>query len=349
LDKSVVRTTQQTFTAREALTPENLALLEQVARLGSFAAAARALNLVPSALTYRVRRIEDALDVLLFDRSTRHAKITAAGQELLAAGAQLLLDVDAIASRVKRVATGWEAQLTITADGILNSTVVLELIEAFYQLDAAAHPHAPSGGPPTRIRLREGVLSGTWESLLTGQSDLALGGVVDQPAASGIAVRPMGEVPFVFAVAPHHPLAHAKTPVADAQVRRHRAVAVADTAVRLAPVTVGLLPGQDVLTVPNLNTKLQAHLRGLGCGFLPEPMARPYLQSGRLVAVTVQQTRRPARVVYGWRAVGTPDAPQRADKTDGRLAPRHGHALRWWLAQLDSPVTRAALLGLEAA
>ncbi|MGL4574078.1 MAG: LysR family transcriptional regulator, partial [Burkholderiaceae bacterium] len=116
-------------TPREALTPENFALLEQVVRLGSFAAAARELNLVPSALTYRIRRIEDALDVLLFDRGSREAKLTAAGHELLVAGAQLLLDVDAIASRVKRVATGWEAQLTITADGILNRTVVLEMIE----------------------------------------------------------------------------------------------------------------------------------------------------------------------------------------------------------------------------
>ncbi|MFM2397980.1 MAG: hypothetical protein RL341_137 [Pseudomonadota bacterium] len=334
-------------TPREALTPENFALLEQVVRLGSFAAAARELNLVPSALTYRIRRIEDALDVLLFDRSSREAKLTSAGHELLAAGAQLLLDVDAIASRVQRVATGWEAQLTITADGILSRTVVLELIESFYALSPATHPHAPAAGPPTRIRLLDGVLSGTWESLLTGQSDLALGGVVDQPAATGIQHRPIGEVPFVFAVAPHHPLTQVPQPLPDAQVRRHRAVAVADTAVRLAPVTVGLLPGQEVLTVPNLHTKLQAQLRGLGCGFLPEPMAKPYLESGRLVALAVQQMRRPARVTYGWRGVGTPDAPQRADKTDGKLVARHGHALRWWLAQLESPVTRAALLGLR--
>lgn len=332
-------------TPREVLTPENLALLDTVARLGSFAAAARELALVPSALTYRIRRMEDALDVLLFDRSSREARITTAGQELLAAGAQLLLDVDAIASRVKRVATGWEAQLTLTVDGILNRTIVLELIEAFYTLNPSTHVHAPIGGPPTRIRMLDGVLSGTWESLLTGQSDLALGGVIDQPAATGLQVRPMGEVPFVFAVAPHHPLARARQPLADAVVRRHRAVAVADTAVRLAPVTVGLLPGQDVLTVPNLHTKLDAQLRGLGCGFLPLPMAQPYLDTGRLVALTVQQTRRPARVVYGWRGVGTPEAPQRAEKTDGKFTARHGHALRWWLQQLESPVTRAALLG----
>ena len=38
---------------------------------------------MPSALTYSVRQLEDALDVLLFDRSSRQAVLTSAGQELL--------------------------------------------------------------------------------------------------------------------------------------------------------------------------------------------------------------------------------------------------------------------------
>src|SRR5688572_22784584 len=100
-------------TPREVLTPDSLGLLQTVADHGSFAAAARELGLVPSAVTYRIRQIEDALDVLLFDRSSRQAKLTAAGTELLCAGQQLLLDIDAMAHRVKRVATGWEAEFTV--------------------------------------------------------------------------------------------------------------------------------------------------------------------------------------------------------------------------------------------
>ena len=96
-------------TARDVLTPDTLAMLQRIAETGSFAAAARALNLVPSALTYRVRQLEDALDVLLFDRSSRQAKPTEAGAELLREGARLLAEVDAVANRVKRVATGWES------------------------------------------------------------------------------------------------------------------------------------------------------------------------------------------------------------------------------------------------
>ena len=53
------------LTPRDWLTPEMLLMLQTIERQGSFAGAARALDLVPSALTYRVRQLEDALDVLL--------------------------------------------------------------------------------------------------------------------------------------------------------------------------------------------------------------------------------------------------------------------------------------------
>src|SRR6187402_2461659 len=120
--------------ARNALTPDSLALLQAVAQAGSFAAAARELGLVPSALTYRIRLIEDALDVLLFDRSSRQARITPAGAELLRESARLLDDLDAVANRVKRVATGWEPQLTIAADSIISRPVLMELADAFFAL-----------------------------------------------------------------------------------------------------------------------------------------------------------------------------------------------------------------------
>ena len=75
---------------RDVLTPDTFALLRRIADTGSFAAAARAVGMVPSALTYRMRQIEEALDVLLFDRSARQARLTEAGRELVHEGGRLL-------------------------------------------------------------------------------------------------------------------------------------------------------------------------------------------------------------------------------------------------------------------
>jgi len=310
--------------SRNVLTPEALMMMDVIARTGSFAAAARELGKVPSALTYNVRQLEDALDVLLFDRRSRQARLTAAGEELLNEGRRLLEQIDAVANRVKRVATGWETQLTVAVDGVMSPVTVFELCEAFFALN-------PGDGPGTRLRLRHEVLAGTWEALTRGQADLAIGVGTgpDVATPAGMEVQPIGEMRFVFAVAPHHPLASGTEPIGETELLRHRAVAVADSAQRLTPLTVNLLPGQDVFTVASTQAKIEAQLRCLGCGYLPEPLARDHIEAGRLV---VRQTfRRPfvARLGYAWR---TPP--------NGTL----GLALRWWLEQLARPATRRALI-----
>src|SRR3569623_1505542 len=93
------------------LTLESLRILDAIDRKGSFAAAALALDRVPSALTYTVRKLEEDLDVLLFDRRGHRAKLTPAGQELLSEGRNLLRAADELEQRVKRTATGWETEL----------------------------------------------------------------------------------------------------------------------------------------------------------------------------------------------------------------------------------------------
>ena len=305
-------------TARDVLTPDALAMLQSIEQAGSFAAAARAMGMVPSALTYRVRQIEDALDVLLYDRSSRQAKMTEAGKELLREGARLLADIDAVANRVKRVATGWESQLTIAIDTIIAKPTVMELCDNFF-----------SQSPPTRIRLRDETLMGTLEALTSGQADLAIGVAPDATGTNGILTKPLGTVAFVYAVAPHHPLASAHEPLSDEVLQKHRAVAVADSVQRGTGATFGLLGGQDVFTVASMAAKLDAQLRGLGGGNLPRCMADIYIETGRLV---VKRTERPTRQVaisYAWRVA---------------KAGTQGRALQWWLEQLESPTTRAALL-----
>ncbi len=331
--------------SRNVLTPDALTMMDVIARTGSFAAAARELGKVPSSLTYSVRQLEDALDVLLFDRRSRQARLTAAGEELLNEGRRLLEQMDAVANRVKRVATGWETQLSIAVDGIVSRLTMLELCESFYALNpqsvaargSGVETPATLGSPGTRLRLRTEVLAGTWEALTSGQADLAIGVGTDRSVPTGIQMKELGTVDFVFAVAPHHPLAAAREPIGDAELLRHRAIAVADSAQRLTPLTVNLLPGQDVLTVSSMQLKIEAQLRCMGCGFVPEPMVRDHLAAGRLVVREVQRGGRLPMLGYAWR---TPvaSAPGAARK------PQLGLALRWWLGQLDSPATRTALL-----
>ena len=319
---------------RNALTPEAIGLIDTIDRTGSMAAAARALGLVPSALTYRVRRVEDALDVLLFDRSSRRAKLTPAGRELLREGNRLLLELDALAHRIKRVATGWEPVLTLAVDGVVQRRTMMELCEAFFALN-----------PPTRLRLRDETLSGTLQALTSGQADLAIGVAVNLDIDLAAVITPgqrlqsdaLGTLRLVYAVAPQHPLALLADPLSAAQLMAHRVVAVADSVPDGRGVTVGLMSGQDVFTVPSMAAKLEAQLRGLGGGFLPDHLARPHIDAGRLIEKRLANSAQPtsdraAHLRYAWLGATSP----------GGASP--GLALQWWLAQLAKPATRRALL-----
>lgn len=303
---------------RQVLSAENIHLLDTIARTGSMATAAEALGVVPSALTYRLRQMEDTLDALLVSRSTKQSKLTPAGAELLRVGAPLLAEIDALARRVQRIASGWEPELVIAYDALINTRTLFERVADFDTL-----------GAPTQLRLMQGTLSGTMESLLDGEADLALGVFADQAHYAGIDTAPLGEMRFVFAVAAHHPLAKASEPIADSVRAQHRAVVAADSRRRGQGLSVGLLPGQPILRVPDMHAKLQAQLAGLGCGFLPEPWVREAVADGRLRIKTLSAPARSAPLAFAWRTQGA----------------QAGRALSWWIQALKARRTRAALLG----
>lgn len=284
-----------------------LAVLDAIERRGSFAAAADELGRVPSAVTYTVRRLEESLDVLLFDRRGHRAQLTPAGRELVAAGRTLLDDADALARRVRRIATGWETGLAIAVDSIVPWTRLWPLVGAF-----EAHCTAQDA-PPTRLELVSEVLGGTWDAVADGRADLAIGASGEPPPGGGWRTRRLAEIEMVFAVAPSHPLASAPAPLAERTIAAHRAVIAADSSRRLPARSAGVLAGQASLVVPGLEAKLAAQLAGLGVGFLPMPFAAPHLASGALVARVTEVARDAVPIFLAWRE------------------PRPGRALAWWI------------------
>jgi DNA-binding transcriptional LysR family regulator len=295
---------------------EALELLDAIEARGSFAGAAQALHRVPSAVTHAVRRLERDLEVTLYERRGRRAVLTDAGRTLLDEGRRLLAAAGELECRVQRVATGWENELRIAVDAVLDPVRLLSLVAEF---------DATGGG--TRLRFGVEVLAGTWEAVLTGRADLAVGASGDAPPGPGWKTRPLGNMEFVFAVAPQHPLAGAREPLTAADIARHRAVALADSSRELMARTVGLVSGQPVLTVADGASKRAAQIAGLGVGHLPRPLAREEAAAGRLV---IKRT-----------AEGTPTMPL-------SLAWRRSHegrALEWFVERLMTPQWRERLLG----
>ena len=302
------------------LTLEALQILDAIDRKGSFAAAAMALDKVPSAITYSIRKLEEDLDVLLYDRRGHRAKLTIAGAELLMQGRHLLSAAQELENRVKRTATGWESELRIVLDGVIHFDCLLPLIKEFEQQACG-----------TRLRFSQEVLSGVWEAMISGRADLAIGAAYDGPNAirmqGDMQTRVLGSIEWVFAVAPDHPLAQAPEPLSAELIQTYRAVAIGDTGLNLPSMTAGLLSGQDTLTVPTMPAKLAAQLAALGCGHLPLNIAAPHLQSGALIEKKTNNQRPTETSCYVWRNTNK------------------GKALHWFLQKLKDPDVQGKLLG----
>jgi DNA-binding transcriptional LysR family regulator len=298
-----------------ALSLESLEVLDAIERKGSFAAAAHEMGKVPSALTYVVRKLEEDLDVLLFDRRRHRAELTPAGRALLDEGRHLLRAADDLERRVKRLATGWESTLSIVVDDLIHFRALLPVIQDFYADNDA-----------TRLRFSKEVFGGTWDALISNRADLLIGGASDIPTSQGFQTRPLGQLPFVFVVATHHPLASVPGPLSGPTIAQHRIVAVGDTSRNLPARTHGIMAGQDVLVVPTMQAKVDAQVRGLGCGWLPAPLAQPHIEAGTLIHKETIELREAGNFQMAWR-------------TSNR-----GKALQWWVKKLEDPRLAEALI-----
>lgn len=285
-----------------------LLILDAIDRHGSFAAAANELFKVPSTISYTVSKLEQDLGVQIFERLGPKVSITKAGSELLREGRYLLKAATDLEHRVRRVASGWETELTIGMDSLFSPNVLIDEVKAFCDVAKL-----------TRLKFSQEAVSGTWEALLDRRVDLLIGAVGEGPSGGGYTVHQIGQIAFVFAVSPQHPLAEIHHPLGKKELIPYRAISVSDSVRNFPPRTVGLLMGQDTLAVPDMRTKLAFQLAAVGFGFLPEPVARDAISKGLLIQKEVEEIRSPDPLYLAWRSEEV------------------GAGLAWWIDKMKNP------------
>lgn len=145
------------------LTLDALRVLDAIERRGSFAGAAGELNRVTSAVSYAVRKLEDDLGVILFDREGHRARLTPAGKLVVDRGRDILHAAGQLAVDARERQDGWETTLSIAVDDVLETEKLHPFVARLQALR-----------PGLNIRLTAEVLGGTWEALESGRADLAI-------------------------------------------------------------------------------------------------------------------------------------------------------------------------------
>ena len=91
-----------------------LKVFESAARQLSFSRAAQELCLTKGAVSYQIRRLEDALDCALFRRAVRQVYLTEAGQQLLQTTQPLFAELEQTLARIGNSDSGNEVLIGIT-------------------------------------------------------------------------------------------------------------------------------------------------------------------------------------------------------------------------------------------
>lgn len=261
------------------ITIEALQILDAIERRGSFAKAAEELNKATSALSYGVQKLEEQLSITVFERQGRRSVLTPAGRYILEEGRKILNAATALADKSREVATGWEPRLRIAVESIHNYDLFFNILEKFL-----------GDHESLEVDVCECVLNGGWEALEQDAVDLIVGVSGPVPLQKGFRVISLGSSDLLPVISSHHPLAYlANIPGSLAvELPNLRRVVTHDTStvnvVRNAGLSVG---ASQYLYVQTIDQKIAALLAGLGIGSLPRHRIQHHLDSGRLLALSL--------------------------------------------------------------
>ncbi|HHR6030361.1 TPA: LysR family transcriptional regulator [Providencia alcalifaciens] len=271
-----------------ALTLESLRVMDSIDRRGSFAAAAEELGRVPSALSYTMQKLEEELDVILFDRSGHRTKFTNVGRMLLERGRVLLEAADKLTSDAEALAKGWETHLTIVCEALVPAESLFPLVDKLAEKS------------DTQLSLITEVLAGAWERLESGRADIVIAPDMHFRSSSEINSKVLYTLNHIYVASPSHPIHKEPEPLSETTRVKYRGIAVADTARERPVITVQLLDKQQRLTVSSIEDKRKALIAGLGVATMPYPLVEQDIKEGRLKVVAAEFSHE-SNMIMAWR------------------------------------------------
>ncbi|WP_158266805.1 LysR family transcriptional regulator [Alsobacter soli] len=161
---------------------------------GSFNRAAAHLNLSQTALSHRLKKLEDDLGLKLLARTTRSVSLTPAGVELLPKARRLIEDLQASFEDLRRQGKARQERLEIACLPTLAVHYLSRVLKDF----AAEHPQVS-------VRVHDNSAGTIAELVQSGQAEFGLS--IVSANRWDLEIEPLFKEPFVLACPKDHPLA----------------------------------------------------------------------------------------------------------------------------------------------
>ncbi len=257
-------------------TLDQLQIFYEVARSGSFSAAARRLNRTQSVISYAIANLEAQLEVKLFDRDAARAPtLTEAGRAMLIDARRMLAGLQDMRARAKCLKAGLEAELRLAIDVTISSPALVSVLKAF-----------ETEFPTVALHLQAGALGVVADLVAGGAADIGIGGVPNL-LDDLLVTEQIGATRMFPVAAPGHPLAGMKGPVPLKEVREHTQLVVTDLTDRTRGRDFNVY-AYNIWRTTDLGMKHTLLKAGLGWGGLPELLAHGDLAAGRLVRLDLE-------------------------------------------------------------
>ncbi|MBA5779432.1 LysR family transcriptional regulator [Stappia sp. F7233] len=276
-------------------TLDQLQVLLAVVDAGSFAGAARSLNRATSVISYSIANLEAQLGLTLFDReTTRKPRLTDAGRMMVAEARTVANGVDNLRAKARGILQGLETELHLALDVLMPEDRVVDALTNFREQfpTVTLHLHTEALGAVTKL-----VLDGVARLGVSGPLE-----TVDRIERIGI-----GGVRLIPVAAPQHPLALAGRNPPGAG-REEVQLVLTDRS--------DLTAGRDFAVfstrtwrLADLSSKHMLLKAGIGWGYMPEPMVREDLKTGRLVALDMPEGKGRDYVFNAIYRMDTPPGP----------------------------------------
>lgn len=255
-----------------------------VADHGSFSAAAQAIHLSPSALSRRVDKLEVALGIKLFDRTTRRVELSTVGRGFVPRARNVLNELEEALIGFQDLSTRLSGEVTIAC---VPSAVAYFLPEVIRQYHVRY--------PGIRIRVIDESSSVVLTVVARGDADLGLTYIGAQDA--DITFEPLLEEAFIVALPAGHALAE-RASLAWADLAEHDYISLAHGSGNRFLIDQALAnhPNRPrwFCEVKHVNALVSLVAAGLGVGVVPKLAMpsedHPLLVTRALVNPSVSRT-----------------------------------------------------------
>lgn len=257
------------------MTLDQLQVLDNIVKLGSFRSAAAALRRAQSAVSYSIKTLEEEVGVALFDRDSYRPKLTPEGRALHNKALAILAQAQEFQVLGRQLSLGTEAVIDISVSSLVCFS---DLVEKLKDL--------PKVFPDTQLNLYHDQLRLPFEKTRDEAVAIAISPMVE--GVENMERVFWGKSRLYPVCAPGFPALQSLTKLSWADMFHYTQIVVMDPPLVKQETMANVVEGAKRWRVSDFSAMKDLILAGVGWGYLPDFWVAAELKRGKLTKLNLE-------------------------------------------------------------